>query len=456
VSSQHVSDAVDEEAGRGPSTSLGAARAALDRDEVGRRLHAQVSELYPICRSITGDGVRSTLRIVQRELPITIHEVPSGTQAFDWQVPLEWNIRDAWVKNSRGERIVDFRAHNLHVVNYSRPVRMRVSRSELLRHLHSVPAQPDVIPYRTTYYADDWGFCVRHSLLAALTESHYDVCIEASLDRGSLTYGEYAIPGMRAEEVLFSCHICHPSLANDNLSAIVVAAQLARQLSRVATRYSYRFLFIPGTIGAITWLSRNEEQVARVRAGLVLTCLGDAGPFTYKRSSRGDTEIDRVVAHVLRHAGVACEVRDFSPYGYDERQFCSPGFDLAVGRLSRSVHGEFPEYHTSADDLAFVTPAALADSYAMLLAIVDAFEANRAFRNLSPKGEPQLGRRGLYAAIGGTDRGAREMAMLWVLNQANGTRTLLDIAERAALPLDRVHEAAVLLTEHGLLAPCHN
>jgi aminopeptidase-like protein len=297
---------------------------------------------------------------------------------------------------------------------------------------------------------------VPHRLLADLEEPEYDVCIDASLEPGSLTYGEYAIAGARAEEMLLSCHICHPSLANDNLSAIAIAAQLARQLSSVSTRYSYRFLFIPGTIGALTWLSRNEERVVNVRAGLVLTCLGDPGPFTYKRSSRGDTDIDRLVAHVLRHADVGCEVRDFSPYGYDERQFCSPGFDLPVGRLSRSVHGEFPEYHTSADDLDFVTPGALADSYAMLLAIVDAFEANRAFRNLFPKGEPQLGRRGLYGAIGGTDRGAREMAMLWVLNQANGTRTLLDIAERAALPLERIQQAALLLTEHGLLEPCHS
>ena len=452
---QHLPETADMAADPAACPRPVGARDRIRDDELGRRLHAQLRELYPICRSITGDGVRRTLQIVQRQIPLTVYEVPSGTQAFDWTIPLEWHIDDAWVKNSRGDRIVDFRAHNLHVVGYSRPVRARVSRADLLRHLHSVPTQPDVIPYRTTYYADDWGFCVPHNLLASLTESEYDVCIDARLEPGSLTYGEYVIPGSRAEELLFSCHVCHPSLANDNLSAIVLAAQLARHLSTVSTRYSYRFLFIPGTIGALTWLSRNEERTASIRAGLVLTCLGDSGPFNYKRSSRGDTEIDRLVAHVFRHSGVACNVRDFSPYGYDERQFCSPAFDLAVGRLSRSVHGEFPEYHTSADDLTFVTPAALADSYAMLLAIVNAFESNLVFRNRFPKGEPQLGRRGLYGAIGGTDRGAREMAMLWVLNQANGTRTLLDIAERAALPFDRIHEAAVLLREHGLLEPCH-
>jgi aminopeptidase-like protein len=454
VSSQAVAGPANVTVTGATRVSIGAARAALRVDELGRDLHAQVSELYPICRSITGDGVRRTLRILQREIPIAIHEVPSGTPAFDWQVPPEWRIHDAWIKNSRGDRIVDFRASNLHVVSYSRPVRMRVSRSELLRHLHSLPAQPHLVPYRTSYYADDWGFCVPHALLSDLTEPDYDVCIDASLQPGSLTYGEYALSGEREEEVLFSCHICHPSLANDNLSAVVIAARLARELSSLSLRYSYRFLFIPGTIGSITWLSRNEERVAKIRAGLVLTCLGDSGAFTYKRSSRGDTEIDRVAAHVLRHAGVASEVRDFSPYGYDERQYCSPGFDLPVGRLSRSVHGEFPEYHTSADNLQFVTPAALAESYAMVLAIVAAFEGNRAFRNLYPKGEPQLGRRGLYGAIGGIDRAQQELAMLWVLNQSNGTRTLLDIAERAAMPFDRIHDAALLLLQHGLVEPC--
>ena len=420
----------------------------------GERLQATVAELYPICRSITGDGVRDTLRILRRQAPIVTHEVPSGTPVLDWQVPREWNIRDAWVANLRGERLVDFRASNLHVVSYSVPVRRRVSRAELLVHLHTLPAQPELIPYRTSYYDEQWGFCVPHRLLESLNDDEYDVCIEATLEDGALSYGECLLPGATPDEVLVSCHICHPSLANDNLSAISIAAMLAGELSRVPHRFTYRFLFIPGTIGALTWLARNEARAGVVRHGLVLTCLGDRGAFIYKRSRRGDAEIDRVVEHVCAQANVESSVRDFSPYGYDERQFCSPGFDMPVGRLSRSAHGEFPEYHTSADDLSFVTPESLGESYAILRTIVDTIERNRRYRNLNPKGEPQLGRRGLYRAIGGPGRESREMAMLWVLNLSDGHHSLLDIAVRAALPFDIIGDAATRLEQAGLLAPC--
>ena len=426
-----------------------------DDATVGGQLYALVQELYPICRSITGDGVRETLRVVSRVAPIQGMEVPTGTAVLDWEVPPEWNVRDAFIANLAGERLVDFRRHNLHLVSYSHPMRRRVGRDELLRHLHSLPAQPDLIPYRTAYYANTWGFCVPHRLLESLTDPEYDVEIDATFGPGALTYGECVIPGNRPDEVLLSCHICHPSLCNDNLSAVAVAAWLARALADAAPlRYTYRLLFVPGTIGAITWLAQHDDVTARIRYGLVLANLGDRSGFTYKRSRRGDTETDRIVAHVLAHSGFEWQVRDFSPYGYDERQYCSPGFDLPVGRLTRAVHGEFPEYHTSADNLNFVTPQSLADSYGLLVAIVEAIESNRIYLNLAPKGEPQLGRRGVYDAIGGTARGAREMAMLWVLNQSDGGRSLLDIAERARLSIDEVASAAQLLQDHRLLRRC--
>jgi aminopeptidase-like protein len=434
--------------------SLAGIRAGVDLLSTGQRLHDLARRLFPICRSITGDGVRQTLRVLQELAPIVVHEVPSGTPVFDWTVPREWNVRDAFVANARGDRVIDFRAHTLHLVGYSVPVRRRMQLAELRPHLHSLPDRPDLIPYRTSYYEETWGFCVSHRLLESLPDGEYEVCVDATLEEGSLTYGECLVRGRTDEEVLISCHTCHPSLCNDNLSGLVLAALLARTLEGAALRHSYRFLFAPGTIGAITWLARHEADVRRIRHGLVLTCLGDAGAFTYKRSRRGDTATDHLVEHVLAHGSHAWQVRDFSPYGYDERQYCSPGFDLPVGRLSRSPHHEFPEYHTSADDLAFVTPGALAASYATLLAIVDAFESNRRYRNLNPKCEPQLGRRGLYESLGGTERAAQEMAMLWVLNGSDGTASLIDIARRARLPFDAIRDAALRLERHGLLAPC--
>jgi aminopeptidase-like protein len=425
---------------------------AADAASRGRELHNRIVELYPICRSITGDGVRQTLSILRRELPLTVHEVASGTAVFDWVVPNEWNIRDAWIKNSLGERIVDFRASNLHVVNYSVPVRERVSREELLRRVTTLPDHPDWIPYRTTYYEKRWGFCLQHRKLRELTDEYYDVCIDSSLEPGHLTYGEYFIPGESSDEVLFSCHVCHPSLCNDNLSGITVAMSLARQLATMRLRYSYRFLFIPGTIGSIVWLAANEERALRIRHGLVLACAGGQAPFTYKKSRRGSADIDRVAAHVLRHSGEAFQIRPFSPYGYDERQFCSPGFNLPVGCFSRTPHGEFPEYHTSADNVDLVTPEALAASFEQCLAIVNVLEHDRIYVNRNPKCEPQLGRRGLYRAVGGPGATTSQLAILWVLNLSDGTHSLLDIAERAELPFAEIQAAANLLEAADLLA----
>jgi aminopeptidase-like protein len=420
--------------------------------EIGRELHGFATDLYPICRSITGDGIRQTLESIGGRIPLRITEVPSGTPAFDWIVPKEWNIRDAYINGPDGKRVVDFQRSNLHVMNYSTPVHQIMSLSELRPHLFTVPDHPKWIPYRTSYYQENWGFCLSHDQMLALEDGDYEVCIDSTLEDGHLTYGECYLPGRSEEEVLISCHSCHPSLANDNLSGITVATALAQLLSGRELRYSYRFLFIPGTIGAITWLARNHEASGRVHHGLVLTCIGDAGGFHYKKTRRGDAEIDLAAAHVLRHCNEPAEILDFSPYGYDERQYCSPGFNLPVGCLMRSVWGSFPEYHTSADNLDFIQPLQLAKSLLTCASIVDVLENNRRYCNQNPYCEPQLGRRNLYRSTGGAAPEAEISARLWVLNFSDGQHSLLDIAERSGLPFAAISDAAEVLCQGGLLA----
>jgi aminopeptidase-like protein len=419
---------------------------------LGDQLYGFAVELYPICRSITGEGIRQTLNLIKQHIPIETFKVPSGTPVFDWTVPKEWNIRDAYIRIPGGPRVVDFRDNNLHVMNYSIPVHGTMPLGELKPHLFSLPDRPEWIPYRTSYYQPNWGFCLSHKQLLTLEDRDYEVCIDASLEDGSLVYGEYYLPGRSSEEILISCHACHPSLANDNLSGLVVAAFLGALLSRQKLRYSFRFVFIPGTIGAITWLAQNREKVERIRHGLVLAGIGDMSGFHYKKSRRGDTEIDRAAAHILRHCGEASEVLDFSPYGYDERQYCSPGFNLAVGCLMRSVWGTFPEYHTSADNLDFITPVQLARSLRVCLAIADVLENNRRYCNVSPNCEPQLGKRNLYRSTGGESIGTEINARLWVLNLSDGKNSVLDIAERSGLPFATINDAAELLRESGLLS----
>ena len=426
--------------------------AELDAGAAGREIYAFAEEAFPICRSITGDGVRRTLEILRRIVPLEVREVPTGTRVFDWEVPREWNVRDAWVKDAHGNRLIDFRRHNLHLLSYSVPVGARMSRAELDLHLHSLPDRPDAIPYRTSYYQDRWGFCLPHRLREALPEGDYEVRIDTTLEPGHLTYGELWLPGESDETVLFSAHVCHPSLANDNLSGVGVCAHLARLLRGLELRYSYRFLFVPGTIGAITWLALNEEAARRVRHGLVAANLGDGGRFHYKRSRRGDADVDRAVVRVLADAGEPYEVEDFTPFGYDERQYCSPGFDLAVGSLTRTPWGRYPEYHTSDDDLELIRPEHLGESLRRYLEVVHVLEHDRRYRNLNPSCEPQLGRRGLYRTLGGSDAGReRELALLWVLNLSDGEHSLLDVAERSGASFGRVLEAARALVDAGLL-----
>jgi aminopeptidase-like protein len=412
-----------------------------------------VRRLYPVCRSITGSGLRETLRLIRERLPeLAITEVPTGTRVLDWMIPEEWNIRDAYIKNSAGERVVDFKQSNLHIVSYSVPVFQRMTLAELRSHLHTLPEHPDWIPFRTSYFRESWGFALTHRQYEALEEGEYEVCIDATLQNGALSYGEWYSGGLDRREVLISCHCCHPSLCNDNLSGIVVAVGLAERLSRRPHRYSYRFLFIPTTLGSLAWLAANEQSTSRIVAGLVLACVGDPGGFTYKKTRRGNALTDRASEYVLRQRGQPFTIREFIPYGYDERQFCSPAFDLPIGSLLRTPNGCFPEYHTSADDLTLVTPEALAGSLECADAILQVIDQNATYVNLSPKGEPQLGPRGLYPPSGKPGEPSPEtLALLWVLNLSDGSRDLLAIAERAGLPFSMIRDAADSLERVGLL-----
>lgn len=421
---------------------------------IGERIYSLAADIYPICRSLTGSGVRTTLDVLERVTPLVRTEIPSGVRVLDWTVPPEWTIRDAYIKNAQGERVVDFREHSLHVLNYSAPIRARMTLAALKPHIFTLPEQPDLIPYRTSYYQERWGFCMSHNAREALPDGEYDICIDADLAPGSLTYAEYLHKGEREDEILLQAHICHPSLANDNCSGLALLAHLAASMRSLKTKYTYRFLFAPGTIGAISWLAKNPEAAKRVRDGLVLSCVGDGGGPTYKKTQRGNALIDRAMAHVLKHAAPQANIIDFFPYGYDERQYNSPGFRMDVGLFQRSQFATFPEYHTSADNLDFIKPEHLETSLRIVVGAIQVLEFEERFMNAAPFGEPQLGSRGLYATIGGDkDAYAKNMAMLWLLNQSDGEHSLLDISERAGLPFATIAETAELLRKAGLLAP---
>jgi len=412
-------------------------------------------DLYPICRSITGEGVRATLARLARVIELERVEVPSGTPAFDWEVPKEWNIREAWIRDAKGRTVVDFKAHSLHVVNYSAPVRRTLSLEELAPHLHSIPEHPDWIPYRTSYYRETWGFCLRDADRRRLEEGTYEVCIDSTLTPGHLTYGEYLVKGQSSDEVLLYTHVCHPSLANDNLTGLALTALIAREISRSTPKFSYRFVFGPGTIGSLVWLSRNEDRLERIRHGLVLGLLGDPGSLTYKESRNGGADVDRAGRLVLAQPSTPGRVMPFEPYGYDERQFCSPGFDLPVGRLTRSPNGTYPEYHTSADNLDFIGVPYMSQSVVAIARLLGILDSNGRYLNLSPKGEPRLGKRGLYGSTGGQSPPEFQQALLWVLNQSDGGKDLLSIAARSGLDYSLIEQAALALEKTGLLALQH-
>ena len=423
------------------------------RTHVGREAYELMERLFPLCRSLTGAGVRATFDVLEEEIPITRTEIPSGTQIFDWIAPDEWNVRDAYVARADGTRVIDYQRSNLHVVSYSEPVRTTLPLEALRDRLHTLPDQPDVIPYRTSYYARTWGFCLSHNQLLELAPGDYEVVVDSTLGPGHLSYAELVIEGSGDREVLLSTYVCHPSLANDNLSGIAVAALLGKQLLERERRHTYRIVFAPGTIGPLAWLHDNRERLNRIDHGLALSCIGDGGSLTYKRSRREEVEVDLAVETVLRDVGKPHRILPWEPWGGDERQFGSPGFDLPVGTLMRTPHGEFAGYHTSADSMDRIRPESLAEAVAMCLELVEVLETNRRCTNLSPYGEPQLGRRGLYRSSGGAVATPDdERALLWVLNQADGRSTLLDVARRSGLRYQLIRRAAERLEEAGLLS----
>lgn len=424
----------------------------MDVGQLGAEMYQLMVKLYPINRSITGNGVRETLNILKEYIPLQVIDVPSGKKVFDWTIPKEWNIKDAYIKNSNGKKVVDYKKSNLHVLNYSIPVNKKITLRDLKKHLFTLPDHPDWIPYRTSYYAENWGFCLAHKHYLALPDDQYEVVIESTLEDGSLTYGEFFIKGEKPDEILFSCHICHPSLCNDNLSGIALSAFLAKKLRNIPLRYSYRFLFIPGTIGSITWLSMNKHNCFKIKHGLVVSCVGDSGKFIYKKSRQGNAEIDRAVIYKLRNSHKDYEVIDFYPYGYDERQYCSPGFNLPIGCLSRSTHNRYPEYHTSADNFDIIGANYLTESYEMYLAVIDLLEKNESYINKIPYCEPQLGKRGLYDKIGARNASKeKQLAMLWILNFSDGSHSLLDISEKSGLDFRLIQNMAELLLQHNLI-----
>ena len=452
--------------------------------EIGKEMFQLMEELFPICRSITGNGVRKTLEIIKKHISLETHEIPSGTKVYDWTIPKEWNIQDAYIIDPNGEKIVDFRKSNLHVVNYSIPINQKISLSELKKHIHVIPEKPDLIPYVTSYYSENWGFCMSHNQFLGLKEGEYHVVIDSKLDNGSLTYGEYLIPGKSEDVILLSCYVCHPSMCNDNLSGVVLLTMLAKYMQNFKNNYSIRFLFIPETIGAITWLHINEKNIFKIKHGLVATCLGDSGFLTYKKTRNNDEEIDKTVENILKKSGIKFRVLDFFPWGSDERQFSSPGFNLPVGSLFRSIYGssEFPEYHTSGDNLNFMSMKSLAESFVTYLLVLFELENNfhlhlqnnksnisknlknqnenktsesDKYLNLNPKCEPQLGKRGIYHQIGGQESTMKqrkiEFAIFWILNLSDGNNTIQDISKRSGISLEDLQISIKILINSKLL-----
>lgn len=419
----------------------------------GAAMHEFMRELFPICRSITGNGTRDTLQRIRRHLPqLKTHEIPSGTPVFDWTVPDEWNISAARLIAPDGTIVVDFAENNLHVVGYSEPVDVTLDLEEMQTYLHSLPDQPDAVPYITSYYQRRWGFCLKHSVRQKLRPGRYRAVIDATLKPGHLTYADLVIPGTDSREILLSTYVCHPSMANNELSGPVVATWLAKQIQQKPRRFTYRFVFIPETIGSITYLSRNLDHLkANTYAGFNISCVGDDRCYSYLPSRHGTTPADRVARHVLRHIAPDHRIYSYLNRGSDERQYCAPGIDLPVCSVMRSKYGTYPEYHTSLDDLSFVTPSGLAGGLDALVRCVECLEANHVY-TAQVLGEPQLGKRGLYPTLSTRGRSAQVANMMHLLAYADGTKDLIGIAETIGVPMWSLTDIADKLASHGLLA----
>lgn len=435
-----------------------------------------LERLFPLCRSLTGDGVRRTLRDLQSIADFELGEIPSGTRCYDWQVPDEWSIRDAYVAAPGGERLIDFQHSNLHVVGYSTPVDAEMTFDELDPHLHTLPSLPEAIPYRTSYYRREWGFCLSHAAYERLDRrGRFRVVIDSTLAPGGLTYGQAVLPGRSGREFLISTYCCHPSLANDNLSGVVLWALLLRQLRSCPTWHGYRFVIVPETIGAIAYLHKYEAAMRRVEAGMVVTTVAGPGRPGYKQSFLADHLIDRAVRRAFAEAGVEPLVYPFDINGSDERQFSAPYFRIPMTTITKDKYYEYPAYHTSLDDLSFVRPEYLVESLRLYLRTIESLEADRTFRSTQPQCEPMLGKRGLYPQTGGAirqtaadretaprerqyavdargaARGGELDAMRWLMFWGDGRTSLLEIAERTGLSVGVLVEAAETLRKHGLL-----
>lgn len=425
---------------------------AFEPITAGSRIYELMDEVFGFCRSITGQGVRDTFSVMSNIVPgLEVREVPSGESAFDWMVPLEWNVREAFIEDPSGRRIVDFADSPLHVVSYSTPIERSMSLEELSEHLHSSPTQPDAVPYRTSYYTPNWGFCLSETTRRSMVPGDYRVVMGTTLEPGVLNYGEAFYPGRSEDEILITAHICHPAQANDNLSGVAIASRVAATVAKADTKYSYRFLWIPGGIGSLVWLSRNQENAHRIAHGMTLACLGDEAGFTYKSTFGGEASIDLAARAILGDHG---SYAGFEPYGFDERNFTSPAFRLDVGSLTRSPHGGYPEYHTSLDNMSLMSRERLADSTRTILEIFDRLETGTRYLSSNPQGEPQLGKRGLYGSLGGLkERPETEMAMLWLLTMSDGHYSDLDIGQRSGLSEKTIQTAAEALVDADLLNP---
>lgn len=419
--------------------------------DVSSEMHAFLTELFPICRSITGDGVRQTLQAIKRHIPLQLHEIPTGTQAFDWTVPKEWRIRDAFIEDEMSHRIVDFKRNNLHVVGYSVPVNRWLSLSELQEHLYSLESQPDAIPYVTSYYEEGWGFCMAHKERVRLKDGRYRAYIDSELKDGHLTYGECIIQGNSQKEVFLSTYVCHPSLANNELSGPVVLTFLAKWIATTPRNYTYRIVFVPETIGSLVYLSRNLESLKKnVEVGFNVSCVGDERGYSYVASRYGNTVADRIADNVLRFRHTDFTRYSFLDRGSDERQYCSPGVDLPVVALCRSKYGTYPEYHTSLDDLEFVTPEGLRGGYEMVQACIQLAESNATYR-VTFCGEPQLGKRGLYPTISHKHSTQSTKPLMDFLAYADGTNDLINISNLIGIPTWELVPIAQQLLTHGLI-----
>lgn len=416
-------------------------------------------KLFPICRSLTGVGNRKTFDIIREITPFDVHEIPSGTPVFDWHIPDEWTIRDAYIADESGNRVIDFAENNLHVASYSMPVDTTITLAELLPHLHSLPDQPGAIPYRTLYYKRDWAFCIteeQRSLIPADQNLH--VVIDSDLIPGSMTYGDKILVGTSSQEFVFSSYCCHPSLGNDNLSGMVLMTMLLQELASRELKHTYRFILVPETIGTIAYLHQNQDVMRTVTGAYVLTGVAGRGQYAYKKSLQSDALVDRIARRVMRANDVVFDERAFDPHGSDERQYSSPGFRIPTGIITRDGYYDYPEYHTSLDNLDFISSDSLLETLDIYLKIVDELEARKPLQSLAPNGEPHLGPRGLYPSVGGamhtsgSTTVADELdAILWTLTLADGSSDSVDIAERSGIDLEVIDTVVARLIEGGLL-----